>query len=95
MYAGVSEEARDEGAPTSVEISASGALPSAPNAEFIAEGVQPEIVSKVISIVAELRASFEKTADVTVPEFMKLSQARDDLADLVRRMYEQCVYKDD
>jgi hypothetical protein len=45
--------------------------------------------------VERLRDSFDETGDVTMPEFMEVSHARDLLTDIVRRMYEKCIYKDD
>jgi hypothetical protein len=59
------------------------------------EGVQPQAVEDVVAAVERPPASFELTGDITVPEFMQLTEARDVLADTVRRMYEKCVYKDD
>jgi hypothetical protein len=59
------------------------------------EGVQPEVVENLLTAVARLRESFDATGDVTTPEFMCVSQARDDLNEVVRRMYEKCIYKDD
>ena len=59
------------------------------------EGAQPKIVEDVVMAVERLRASFERTGDVTMPEFMQQTEARDVLADTVRRMYEKCIYKDD
>jgi hypothetical protein len=59
------------------------------------EGAQPQAVEEVVAAVERLRASFERTGDVTMPEFMQLTEARDVLADMIRRMYEKCIYKDD
>jgi hypothetical protein len=59
------------------------------------EGVQPEVIRSVVTAVERLEQSFRETGDVTVQEFMEVSQARDLLLDVVRRMYEKCIYKDD
>jgi hypothetical protein len=59
------------------------------------EGVQPEVIRSVVTAVERLEQSFRETGDVTVEEFMDVSQARDLLVDVVRRMYEKCIYKDD
>jgi hypothetical protein len=59
------------------------------------EQTQPEIIDSLSAAVARLRDSFTRTGDVTTPEFMKVSSARDDLNDIIRHMYEKCIYKDD
>jgi hypothetical protein len=60
-----------------------------------AEDIQPEIIDSLVTAVARLCESFEAAGDVTTPEFMRVSQARDDLNEVIRRMYERCIYKDD
>lgn len=59
------------------------------------EDLQPEIIDSLLTAVARLRERFEATGDVTTPEFMRVSQARDDLNEIIRKMYETCIYKDD
>lgn len=60
-----------------------------------ADDIQPEIIDSLATAVARLRERFDATGDVTTPEFMRVSQARDDLNEVIRRMYETCIYKDD
>jgi len=59
------------------------------------EQTQPEIIEILSATVARLRESFARTGDVTTPEFMKVSSARDDLNEIIRVMYEKSIYKDD
>jgi hypothetical protein len=59
------------------------------------EPTQPETIESLLAAIARLRESFMRTGDVTTPEFMQVSSARDDLNELIRQMYEKCIYKDD
>jgi hypothetical protein len=59
------------------------------------EESQPEIIETLLATVARLSETFASTGDVTTPEFMKVSKARDDLNEVIRQMYEKCIYKDD
>ncbi|HEY8578597.1 MAG TPA: hypothetical protein VIL72_01830 [Beijerinckiaceae bacterium] len=59
------------------------------------EKKQTDTIAALIQAVATLDETFARTQDVTLHEFQQISQARDDLADLVRRMYESVIYKDD
>lgn len=52
-------------------------------------------IQALADAVRALADAYDQTADVTVHEFQQISQARDDLTELIRRMYEQAIYKDD
>ncbi|MDP2358500.1 MAG: hypothetical protein Q8M31_20915 [Beijerinckiaceae bacterium] len=59
------------------------------------ENAQLQSIEALRQAVVDLARAFEATADVTLPEFQQISQARDDLVALVMRMYESCIYKAD
>ncbi|MDB5572409.1 MAG: hypothetical protein JWN93_3592 [Hyphomicrobiales bacterium] len=52
-------------------------------------------IQALADAVRALADAYDQTGDVTVHEFQQISQARDDLTELIRRMYEQAIYKDD
>lgn len=58
-------------------------------------GLNPEGVKTLIADVRRLRDAFLASGDVTTFEFQQLSEARDELTNLVRLMYERAIYKDD
>lgn len=56
---------------------------------------QTRAIAALNDSVRALRDAFDRDPDMTAHDFQQVSAARDDLNELIKRIYETVIYRDD